>query len=62
MGTTPLKSHMKNNSQRVEELKKSRTRFLAQGGTIALAQDLLSGREERLVCGNDAQYLSDDEN
>jgi hypothetical protein len=61
MGTTPLKSHMKNNTQRVEELKKSRTRFLAWGGTIPLAQELLSERELWPVCGNDAQYLLNDE-
>jgi len=61
LGATPLKSHMKNNAQRVEELKKSRTRFLARGGTIALAQELLSGTIEQAVCGNDTQYLSDDE-
>jgi len=61
LGTTLLKSHMKNNAQRVNELKKSQTRFLAWGGTIALAQELLSGTIEQVVCRNDTQYLSDDE-
>ena len=59
LGTTPLKSHMKNNAQRVKELKKSRTRFLTWGGTITLAQELLSGTIEQVVCGNNTQYLSD---
>ena len=60
LGTTPLKSHIKKNVQHVEELKKSRKRFLAQGGVLALAQELLSGPIEQLMCRNDTQYLSDE--
>ena len=60
LGATPLKSHIKKNVQRVEELKKSWKRFLAQGGVVALAQELLSEPIEQLVCGNDTQYLSDE--
>jgi len=63
IGTTPLKSHMTKNEVRKTELKKSVVRFLARGGTKALAQELLSGPDgvDDAVCGDDSQYLSEED-
>jgi len=54
---------MTKNEVRKTELKKSAVRFLARGGTKALAQELLSGPDgvDDAVCGDDSQYLSEED-
>ena len=62
MEKIPLKSHMKNKAQRVPELRKAVTRFIAQGETKQRAFDLLnSALETSRQSGEDLIYESDND-
>ena len=62
MEKIPLKSHMKNKAQRVPELRKAVTRFIAQGETKQSAFDLLnSALETSRQSGEDLIYESDND-